>query len=130
MTIFLFIIALSVLGGIAFLTVESFLREKVGNEWWVVFSLFVLVGAVAGVWFGFMFDYHVSPTLRFAGFPLPMAMFHLEEGTWVDFVHDTPVMILIGVADATAVALCFALPVSAAFYIRQLLRRKKLAVGS
>jgi hypothetical protein len=86
------------------------------------------VGIAAGIWAGFMFEYHVSPTLRFTGFPFPMAVFQLESGTWVDYVHETFIMILIGVADVMLVTLCSVIPVSAAFCVYRFLHKQRLDV--
>jgi hypothetical protein len=109
-----------------FWTVQSFYREKVNSAWWMFLCSLFLVGIVVGVWAGFMLEYHVSPTLRFAGFPFPMAIFQLESGTWVDYVHETSIMMLIGVADVVVIAVCSVLPVSAVFYVYRFLTAPKI----
>jgi ABC-type xylose transport system permease subunit len=128
MAILLFIALTCVSGWIVFVTVRSFRREKVSSTWWIVLSSILVAGIVTGVWAGFMLDYNVSPTLRFAGFPFPMAIFQLESGTWVDYVHETFIMILIGLADVVVVALCSVLPVSAVFYVYRFLKRQKAVI--
>jgi hypothetical protein len=119
---------LGLLGWIVLSTISSFRREKVSSTWWIFFYSLLLVGIIAGVWAGFRFEYQVSPTLRFAGFPFPMAIFQLESGIWVDYVHETFIMILIGIADIIAVAFIFIFPLSATFYIRCVLQKRRLAI--
>jgi ABC-type xylose transport system permease subunit len=128
MGILIFIALFCVLGWIAFSTIRGFRRDHVGTAWWVFLWSLLLVGLVTGIWAGFILEYHVSPTLRFAGFPIPMAIFQLESGTWVDYVHETFIMILIGVADVVLVTLCAVIPVSATFYGYRFLHKQRLDV--
>ena len=126
MVIFLFITLFCVLGWIAFSTIRAFRREHVGTVWWVALYSLLFLGIATGIWAGFMLEYHVSPTLRFVGFPFPMVIFQLESGTWVDYVHETFIMILIGVADVMLFTLCSVIPVSAAFYVYHFLHKQRL----
>ncbi|MCW5558660.1 MAG: hypothetical protein KIT22_12625 [Verrucomicrobiae bacterium] len=54
-------------------------RMRAGPMWWFAFASLVGVGVTAGGWL-LRFEYTVSPRMRFAGFPLPLAFFHLEDG--------------------------------------------------
>jgi hypothetical protein len=126
MGILIFIALFCVLGWIAVCTIRGFRRDHVGPAWWGFLCSLLLVGIATGIWSGFMLKYHVSPTLRFAGFPFPMAIFQLESGTWVDYVHETFIMILIGVADVVLVTLCSVIPVAAAFYVNRFLHKQRL----
>lgn len=128
MGILIFIALFCVLGWIAFCTIRAFRRDHVGTAWWIFLGLLLLVGIATGIWAGFMLEYYVSPTLRFAGFPFPMAIFQLESGTWVDYVHETFIMILIGLADVMLITLCSVIPVSAAFYVYRFLHKQRLDV--
>jgi len=128
MGILIFIALFGVLGWIAFCTIRAFRHDHVGMAWWIFLCSLLLVGIATGIWAGFMLEYHVSPTLRFAGFPFPMAIFQLESGTWVDYVHETFIMILIGVADVMLVTLCSVIPVSASFYVYRFLHKQRLDV--
>jgi hypothetical protein len=128
MGILIFIALFCLLGWIAFCTIRAFRRDHVSTAWWVFLCSLLLAGIATGIWAGFMLEYHVSPTLRFAGFPFPMAIFQLEAGTWVDYVHETFIMILIGVADVMLVTLCSVIPVSAAFYVYRFLHKQRLDV--
>ena len=119
----IFITLAGLLGWIAFFTIRAFRRDKVSAAWWVFLYSLLFAGIAIGVWAGFMLEYHVSPTMRFAGFPFPMAIFQLESGRWVDYVHETFIMILIGVADVILVTLCSVIPVSAAFYVYRFLHK-------
>jgi ABC-type xylose transport system permease subunit len=126
MGILIFIGLFGLLGWIAFCTIRAFRREHVGTAWWIFLCSLLLVGIATGIWAGFMLEYHVSPTVRFAGFPFPMAIFQLESGTWVDYVHETFIMICIGVADVMLVTLCSVIPVAAAFYVYRFLHKQRL----
>jgi hypothetical protein len=120
----LLIAGVAMLGWIAFSTIRSFRRKQVSPGWWVFLGLTLLAGIGTGVWAGFMFEYQASPTLRFAGFPLPVVIFQLESGVWVDYVHDTFISYLICVGDVVLVALCSMLPVSAVFYVYSFLHKR------
>jgi hypothetical protein len=78
------LIALSVWGVSA--TVHGLRRTNAGATWWLIFTMLSLIGAGVGAWFAFRFEYRVSHDFRFAGFPVPVAFFHLESGDWVDFI--------------------------------------------
>jgi len=67
-------------------------RTHAGCAWWFAFVALAIVGVVAGSWLAIRFDYQVSPQMRYAGFPMPLAFFHLEDGHWVDFVTPPHVM--------------------------------------
>jgi hypothetical protein len=51
----------------------------------LVFSGLLLVGLAAAGWGAFFVEYKASPTLRFIGAPVPVAVAHLENGNWVPF---------------------------------------------
>jgi hypothetical protein len=78
------LLALSAWGVLA--TVRRLRQTNARAAWWLAFALLMALGAVAGAWFAFRFEYRVSPDMRFAGFPVPVALFHLEDGHWVDFI--------------------------------------------
>ena len=118
-------LAFLVPGWIVFLTVRALRREKAGNAWWVALALLTLGGIITGIWAGFMSEYHVGSKLRFAGFPFPMAVFQLEDDRWVDYVHEGVIMLAIGSADVLVITLCCVLPISATFYVRRLLFKRR-----
>ncbi len=70
------------------------------------------IGTVAGLYCAFLLEYQVSPTLRFVGFPIPVAIFHLESGRWIDYVHHGPVALLICAMNVISVAVALPLPVA------------------
>jgi hypothetical protein len=125
MGVIIIFLACLVPGWIVFVTARALHRERSGKKWWIALSVLAFAGLIAGIWAGFFTDYHVSPKLRFAGFPFPIAVFQLEDGSWVDYVHAGPIMLAIGVADVFVIAMCSALPVSAIFYARKLLSRRE-----
>lgn len=93
-------------------------RLHASTAWWFAFGLLATVGFVAGCWLTFSFQYQVSPRLRFAGFPIPLVIFHFEYDQWVDFVTPRSVAILSLIANisaAIAVALSPALLASLVF---------------
>jgi hypothetical protein len=78
------LLALSAWGGSA--TVRGLRQTNAGGAWWLAFTVLGALGAGVGAWFAFRFEYQVSHDFRFAGFPVPVAFFHLEGGDWVDFI--------------------------------------------
>ena len=52
--------------------------------WWLVFGCLVVGGMLLGIWCALSFEYHVGPSYRIGGFPLPVVVFHLEDGQWID----------------------------------------------
>lgn len=46
----------------------------------------MIIGFAFGIGATFFFEYHWKPTMRVAGFPIPVAFFILEEDRWTDFV--------------------------------------------
>ena len=78
-----------------------------------------LAGLAIGIWCGFYLEYQVSPTLRFFSFPIPVAVFHLEGGQWVDFV--TPMPIVLALLDVAFVTVFFPFPLS----LKAVLRRRR-----
>ena len=78
------LLALSAWGVVA--TVRRLRQTNAGTTLWLVFAVLLALGASAGTWFAFRFEYQVSPEFRFVGFPVPLAFFHLEDGHWVDFI--------------------------------------------
>ena len=89
-------------------TVHRLRQTRAGRGWWTAFALLLAVGCGLGVLFAFSFEYQVSADMRFASFPVPLAFFHLEEGSWVDFITPPYVMypgLVANVASFVAVAL-------------------------
>lgn len=127
MGVIITILACLVPGSIVFFTVRAMRRDRVTILWWTALSLLAIVGIVVGVWAGFVLEYHVTSNVRFAGFPFPMAMFQLENGVWVDYVHDRFIMLAIGASDVLVITLCSILPISATFYARRFLCRRKVS---
>ncbi len=86
------IVVLGLLGWLAFLAVRSLKRRGVGWPWWAVLGVCLIIGLVAGVWFGYCFEYQPEPTLRVTGFPLPSALFvHKVDADGVERWEDYPI---------------------------------------
>jgi hypothetical protein len=118
-----FLIAVAVFVASLCLIVATFLRLRrlgAGWPWWVVFSVLLSVGWVAGVWLAFDFEYQISPRMRFASFPVPLAVFTLEDGQWADYVPPPPVIYAGLVAIVTANAAIAVVPLLlASFAVKQ-----------
>jgi len=56
-------------------------RANWGPEWWNAFRILSLAGLALGVWFNFFLEYKVI-NKRMAGFPIPLAISTLDNGTW------------------------------------------------
>ena len=54
-----------------------------GPAWWRRFALLGCVGLIAGIWCAFGVEYTLAGKMRLSGFPVPVAISRLEEGTWV-----------------------------------------------
>ena len=85
-------------------------RTHAGRAWWSAFAVLAVFGLAAGCWLAFSFEYQVSPQMRYASFPMPLAFFHLEGGQWVDFVTPPHVMYPGLVANVIAVVALALLP--------------------
>jgi len=64
-------------------------RQKVGRLWWAAFFFLIACGVGLGIWCAFYCEYAVGSHFRFASFPIPAVIFHLEDGNWVDFPLQT-----------------------------------------
>lgn len=90
-------IALAFLGWLAVAVHHSLSARNVSRRWMSAFYCALLVGAVAGLYFGFFFDYYVSSRMRIYAFPIPAAFLVLErydDGTerWTDFITPAPIL--------------------------------------
>src|SRR6266550_1866040 len=105
------VIALLALGtwGV-FATFRCLRRTHSGRVWWIAFAALTTIGLAAGSWLAFGFGYQVSPQMRYVSFPIPLAVFHLEDGRLVDFVTPPHVMYLGFLANIVAVVAASLLP--------------------
>ena len=74
---------------------------------WMALAVFVVCGVSVGVWCALYSEYPVGGRLRFGSFPVPVVVFHLEDGNWVDFPLDAVVawpIIIINIITVTALA--------------------------
>lgn len=78
----------------------------------------VAAGCVAAVWCTFFLEYQPNPTLRIVGFPLPVAVFRLQNGQWFDFVGGPGWLI-----DLIVVPSLVAMPLSLVLLVRAIRRR-------
>jgi hypothetical protein len=61
--------------------------RRAGASWWIVWWSLGLTGVGLGAYCTVGIEYMYDPTLRVTGFPMPIVMFELEQGRWVDFVN-------------------------------------------
>jgi hypothetical protein len=105
----LYVVALIVFDiGVLLATSLHLWKHRLGIGWWNAFSLLALAGGAPGIWLGVFFEYQASAQLRVAGFPLPLALFVLENGNWIDYVHSRPItysLAVINILAGVAVAL-------------------------
>lgn len=98
------------------------LRQKqLGRAWWLTFASLIVLGLAVGSWAAFNMEYQVSPRMRFASFPIPLAFFHLEDGNWIDFV--TPDYVMYPGLGTNVVA-CVAIAVLPVLFVSLLHRRR------
>jgi hypothetical protein len=81
-TVYVLTLALAgiVLAGISYMPAET--NATVRRGFFILFA----IGCVTAVWCTFFLEYQPRPTLRIRGFPLPVAVFELQNGQWIDFV--------------------------------------------
>jgi hypothetical protein len=60
-------------------------RQRVGAAWWGTLAFLIVCGITFGVWCAFYCEYPVGTRYRFGSFPIPVVVFHLEGGNWIDF---------------------------------------------
>ena len=60
-------------------------RQRVSKAWWIAFGVLFAAGVALGIWCAFFCEYRASARLRVQSFPIPVDLFHLEDGNWVDF---------------------------------------------
>jgi hypothetical protein len=72
-------------------------RKRAAWKWWLAYCALVVIGAIVGWRLAMDVEYQVSPTMRFASFPIPLAFFHLENGEWIDFILP-PAFVYLGLA--------------------------------
>ena len=85
-------------------------RRKAGLGWWLVLVLFVACGVAVGVWCAFYWEYQLGERFRFGSFPIPVVVFHLEEGDWVDFPLDPFLAWPVSITNVITVAALATLP--------------------
>ncbi|MEO5804041.1 MAG: hypothetical protein ABIR24_10970 [Verrucomicrobiota bacterium] len=100
-----------------FSTFRRLRRAHVSRRWWTAFALLAIAGSAAGIWLAFSFEYQITPKMRYASFPMPLAFFHLEDGHWVDFVTPPHVMYPGLIANVVAVIALALMPLFVASVI-------------
>jgi hypothetical protein len=93
------LVVLGLIHVVAFYLVGRLPRPR---RWRAIGTCLILVGGAIGLWSGACFEYQVSERHRFVGFPIPMAVFQLEDGRWVDYIGNPLVVLLDGFLVATA----------------------------
>ena len=79
---FLVILPFGALAAWSILKIYFWLRRaNWGPEWWNAFRILCLAGLALGVWLNFFLEFKVI-NKRMAGFPIPLAISTLDNGTW------------------------------------------------
>ncbi len=90
----LIIALIALMGGFVFWTTcRRLVKLRVNWRWWLTGAVLSSVGLILGIQYG-LSEYQASPTFGFVGIPIPLVIFHLEDGQWIDFVHAAPVTLL------------------------------------
>ncbi|NQT94554.1 MAG: hypothetical protein HQ559_17495 [Lentisphaerae bacterium] len=113
---FTFIFAVVTITPLAFLarnTLRRILASPQKRKRLIIFSAVLVLGVVAGYWLGFAFEYRASSMVRVFGCPLPLVVFNLEDGRWVDFIMPAPV--LNGVINVIVITLLSLAPLNIIF---------------
>jgi hypothetical protein len=85
MGILLGIILLTLSGWAVFALFRRLRRQHVSPGWWVAFGILIISGVALGTWCALYCEYQVGTHYRIGSFPIPVVIFHLEDGDWVDF---------------------------------------------
>jgi len=106
--------------GIFVLFASGCLKSEQSRALRIAFYATLSCGFVMAYWCIFKVEYQWSATLKVVGAPIPVALFQLENGHWVDFVGGPGFLL-----DLVIVPAVFALPVSIALVVRRW-RRSRL----
>jgi hypothetical protein len=91
MGIFLGIIFLGLSSATLIALLRRLKRQRASAGLWGALAFLILCGIGLGIWCASYCEYPVGAQLRFDGFPIPIVIFHLENGAWVDFPLNTVV---------------------------------------
>lgn len=94
MGLFLIVAVDLLLGGLLVGAIGALRERRARRREWIALAGLMLLGGVLGDGFASL-DYKISPTLRVVSFPMPAAIFHLENGSWVDYITSDPFLIAI-----------------------------------
>lgn len=104
------------LGGILVWSIRCCVYET-SRRLQIGFVAVLVAGCAVAMWSTFFFKYQPNPSYRIEGFPIPVVVFHLENGNWVDFVGPGWIMNFILVPSLVA------MPVSVTLIVRAVRRR-------
>ncbi len=110
---------------ILFATLRRLVSQHVGIRYWLTFGGLVAIGVAAGYWLAFHFEYAVSTQARLGSFPIPVCVFHLEYGQWVDFPSPEFFAYPAAFTNVVAVTAFAVLPMLAVSMLRYQRDRKK-----
>jgi len=79
--VLLVIVAAIVVVGVA---VRSLRVGRAPRHWWLIWWIHLFTGIGLGIYFT-SFEYASGATWRVVGFPVPIVIFELKGGRWVDF---------------------------------------------
>ncbi len=88
MGIIIAIVSFALSGGTVIALFRRLRRQQVKTARWVAFYVLLLFGTLLGIWFSFLLIYPFGARYRIGSFPIPIVIFHLENGTWA--LHSRP----------------------------------------
>lgn len=123
----IWLIGLVVVLAVAFtdvLTIRTIARQH-KPIWRRATVLLLSVGVPVGIWLAMFYRYAWSDHFEVLGFPIPVLVFQLEDGRWVDYVGNP----LLAFVSLFLVASAFLLPVSLGLLL-DWLRRQRMRISA
>lgn len=94
-------------------------RQQCGATWWAALAFLITCGIGLGIWCSHSCEYQLGTQFRFGSFPIPVVIFHLEDGRWVDFPLPAIAMALVMFTNTISITTLATLPLWLALLRKQ-----------